>query len=224
MSKHLQNDLEKLKRHILAIGALVEESVENATHAFCARDIELAKKVILDEKVVDEWEVNVEEECLKLLALYQPVAQDLRFIASTIKVNSDLERMSDYCVKISKRTLSLSKEAPIEIPDNIQRMIQVTKKMVRDSLDAFSRRDATHSRQICVQDDEVDALQREMIKFLRESIQKEPKFVDQFLDLLTVTQGIERIADLATNIAQDVVYMVEGEIIRHKENQYPRKS
>ncbi|MEZ4846786.1 MAG: phosphate signaling complex protein PhoU [Bdellovibrionota bacterium] len=128
MSKHLQNDLEKLKRHILAIGALVEESVENATHAFCARDVDLAKKVIQDDEVVDAWEVNVEEECLKLLALYQPVAQDLRFIASTIKVNSDLERMGDYCVKISKRTLSLSKEAPIEIPDKIQRMIQLTKK------------------------------------------------------------------------------------------------
>ncbi len=223
MSKHLQNDLEKLKRHILAIGALVEESVENATHAFCARDVDLAKKVIEDDEVVDEWEVNVEEECLKLLALYQPVAQDLRFIASTIKVNSDLERMGDYCVKISKRTLSLSKEAPIEIPLQIQKMIQLAKKMVRDSLDAFSRKDATHSRQICIQDDEVDALQREMIRLLRTNMQNEPKFVDQFLDLLTVTQGIERIADLATNIAQDVVYMVEGEIIRHKEDEYPRK-
>lgn len=217
MSKHLQNDLEKLKRHILAIGALVEESVENATQAFCARDVELANKVIDDDEVVDEWEVNVEEECLKLLALYQPVAQDLRFIASTIKVNSDLERMGDYCVKISKRTLSMSKEAPIEIPDQIQKMIQLTKKMVRDSLDAFSRKDATHSRQICADDDKVDALRKEVMKSLRTSIQKEPKFVDQFLDLLTVTQGIERIADLATNIAQDVVYMVEGEIIRHKE-------
>ncbi len=223
MSKHLQNDLEKLKRHILAIGALVEESVENATQAFCARDVELAKKVIEDDELVDQWEVNVEEECLKLLALYQPVAEDLRFIASVIKVNSDLERMGDYCVKISKRTLSLSKEAPIEIPLQIQKMIQLAKKMVRDSLDAFSRKDATHSRRICVQDDEVDALQREMIKLLRTNMQNEPKFVDQFLDLLTVTQGIERIADLATNIAQDVVYMVEGEIIRHKEDQYPRK-
>jgi phosphate transport system protein len=217
MSKHLQNDLEKLKRHILAIGALVEESVENATHAFCARDVDLAKKVIDDDELVDQWEVNLEEECLKLLALYQPVAEDLRFIASTIKVNSDLERMGDYCVKISKRTLSMSKEAPIEIPLQIQKMIDLTKKMVRDSLDAFSRKDATHSRKICQADDEVDALRKEMIKLLRTNIQKEPKFVDQFLDLLTVTQGIERIADLATNIAQDVVYMVEGEIIRHKE-------
>lgn len=217
MSKHLQNDLEKLKRHILAIGALVEESVENATHAFCARDVDLAKKVIDDDELVDQWEVNLEEECLKLLALYQPVAEDLRFIASTIKVNSDLERMGDYCVKISKRTLSMSKEAPIEIPLQIQKMIDLTKKMVRDSLDAFSRKDASHSRKICQSDDEVDALRKEMIKLLRTNIQKEPKFVDQFLDLLTVTQGIERIADLATNIAQDVVYMVEGEIIRHKE-------
>lgn len=222
MSKHLQNDLEKLKKNILSIGTLVEEAVENATQAFFSRDIELAKKVIEQDDAVDAQEVNVEEDCLKLLALYQPVAEDLRFIASTIKVNSDLERIGDYCVKIAKRTLSLSKETPIETPEQIQKMIQLAKEMLRDSLNAFSRRDATYSRQICVRDDEVDVLQKETIKLLRKNMQNEPKYIDQLLDLVTVAQGVERIADLATNIAQDVVYMVEGEIIRHKEDEYPR--
>lgn len=217
MSKHLQNDLEKLKRHLLAIGALVEDGVENATKAFFTRDVELAKKVIQNDDVVDEYEVDVEEECLKLLALYQPVARDLRFIASVIKVNSDLERMGDYCVKIAKRTLSLSKDPPIEIPVQITKMVQLAKGMVRDSLDAFSKKDAAGSRKIVIRDDEVDALQKETFRLLRKQMQEEPKNIEQFLDLVTVAQGVERIADLSTNIAEDVVYMVEGEIIRHKE-------
>ncbi len=224
MSKHLQNDLEKLKRHILDMGALVEESVENATVAFFTRDIELAKKVVEGDEIVDQREVNVEEECLKLLALYQPVARDLRFIASVIKVNSDLERMGDYCVKIAKRTLSLSKEPPIEIPVQIQKMVQLAKSMVRDSLDAFSRKDSAHSRKICLRDDEVDLLQKETFRLLRRQMQEDPKNIEQFLDLVTVAQGVERIADLSTNIAEDVVYMVEGEIIRHKEDELPKLS
>ena len=223
MSKHLQNDLEKLKKNILAIGGLVEEAVENATQAFFTRDIELAKKVIEQDRDVDQQEVDVEEECLKILALYQPVAEDLRFIASTIKVNGDLERMGDYCVKIAKRTLSLSKEVPIDTPPQIQTMIQLAKSMVRESLNAFARKDASQSRELCVRDDEVDLLMKETIRLLRKNMQEEPKYIDQLLDLITVTQGVERIADLATNIAQDVVYMVEGEIIRHKQDQYPRK-
>ncbi len=219
MSKHLQNDLEKLKRHILAIGALVEDGVENATQAFFNRDVELAKKVVQNDDVVDEYEVNVEEECLKLLALYQPVARDLRFITSVIKVNSDLERMGDYCVKIAKRTLSLSKDPPIETPAQIKQMVQLAKAMVRDSLDAFSRRDAKGSRKIVVRDDEVDKLQKETFRLLRKQMQEEPKNIEQFLDLVTIVQGVERIADLSTNIAEDVVYMVDGEIIRHKEDE-----
>ncbi len=222
MSKHLQKDLEKLKKNILEIGGLVEQAVENVTQAFFARDIEAAKKVIENDYNVDLREVDVEEECLKLLALYQPVAGDLRFITTVIKVNNDLERMGDYCVKIAKRTLSLSKEPPIEIPIQIQNMVTKTKKMVQESLDAFSRKDASRSRQICVGDDEVDDLQRETFRLLRKNMQNEPKYIDQLLDLVTVTQGVERIADLATNIAQHVVYMVEGEIIRHKEDEYPR--
>ncbi|MCB0327061.1 MAG: phosphate signaling complex protein PhoU [Bdellovibrionales bacterium] len=224
MSVHLQNDLEKLKQSILDIGILVEDTVEKSMKAFRKREVDLAKEVIADDEIINQREVEIEEECLKLLALYQPVAEDLRFITSVVKMNNDLERMGDCSVKIAKRTLSLSKEPPIEIPLDIEVMIKEVKSMVKDCLDAFFNKDTTFAREICVRDDRVDALHRKVIKDLRSRMHESPNEIDQLLDLITAAQGLERIADLATNIAQDVVYMVEGDIIRHQEDQYPRKS
>ncbi|MEZ4705479.1 MAG: phosphate signaling complex protein PhoU [Bdellovibrionota bacterium] len=222
MSVHLQKDLESLKEDILKIGTLVEETVEKCMKAFRKRDVVLASQVIKDDEIINKTEVEIEEECLKLLALYQPVAQDLRFITSVIKMNNDLERMGDCSVKIAKRTLSLSKEPPIEIPQEIEEMIQVTKSMVKDCLGAFFNQDPRFAREICVRDDTVDHLNRKVIKDLRSRMHKVPDEIDQMLDLITAAQGLERIADLATNVAQDVVYMVEGDIIRHKENELVR--
>lgn len=216
MSKHLQNDLNNLKHEVLEIGTMVEEAVENSMRAFRKGDVETASAIIKQDEIINEKEVILEEECLKLLALYQPVAKDLRFITSVIKINNDLERMGDISVKISKRTLSLAKELPIELPDQLKEMISLTRSMVKDSLDAFFRKDATYSREICKRDEDVDRLNREILKLLRDKMQSDPDHIDQYLDMVTATKGIERIADLATNIAQDVVYMVEGEIIRHK--------
>lgn len=215
MSKHLQNDLQHLKSEVLQIGTMVEEAVEQSMRAFRKADVETAKKIIKQDEIINHKEVVLEEECLKLLALYQPVAKDLRFITSVIKINNDLERMGDISVKISKRTLSLAKELPIELPDQLKEMIKVTRSMVKDSLDAFFRRDATDSREICQRDEHVDQLNREILGLLRDNMRSDPDHIDQYLDMVTATKGIERIADLATNIAQDVVYMVEGEIIRH---------
>jgi phosphate transport system protein len=218
MSKHLENDLEKLKKDILQIGTMVEETVEKAMRAFRKGDVETSKKIIETDEIINAKEVEVEEECLKLLALYQPVAQDLRFITTVIKINNDLERMGDISVKIAKRTISLSKELPIDIPEQLTQMTRITKSMVKDSLNAFFNKDASHSREICQRDDQVDKLHKETIRLLREKMQEDGKNIDQYLDMVTATKGIERIADLATNIAQDVVYMVEGEIIRHQNN------
>ncbi|MCB1197543.1 MAG: phosphate signaling complex protein PhoU [Bdellovibrionota bacterium] len=216
MSKHLRNDLQHLKKELLFIGMTVEEAVEKSMRAFRKGDVDTARKIIEDDEVINAKEVEIEEECLKLLALYQPVAKDLRFLATVIKINNDLERMGDISAKISKRTISMAKELPIELPDQLKEMIQVTKTMVKDSLDAFFRQDASDSRQICKRDVIVDKLNKEIFRLVREKMQADPNNIDQYLDIVTATKSIERIADLATNIAQDVVYMVEGEIIRHK--------
>ncbi len=216
MSKHLQRDLDALKQDLLEVGTRVEEAVEKSILAFQERNLELAQKVIKDDDKIDKREVEVEEECLKMLALHQPVAQDLRFIAAVIKMNNDLERMGDCAAKMARRTLSLVKDPPISLPSSLWRMTDLTLKMVRGCLDSFVKRDPKFAREICVKDDEVDQINRSIIKDLRRRMHEHPDQIDQALDIISFTQRIERIADLATNIAQDVVYLVEGEIIRHK--------
>jgi len=216
MSKHLQNDLNALKKDLLHIGNLVDEMVEKSMRAFRKGDAETAKQIIQDDQVINDKEVEIEEECLKLLALYQPFAKDLRFLTTAIKINNDLERMGDISAKIAKRTVSLAKNEPIELPEKLKEMIKVTKSMVKDALDAFFRQDATDSREICKRDILVDQLNKDIFRLTREKMHQEPQYIDQFLNIVSATKAIERIADLATNIAEDVVYMVEGEIIRHQ--------
>jgi phosphate transport system protein len=221
MAKHLQRELEVLKKNLLATGAMVEEAIEKACIAFDEHRSDLAGEVIQNDARINRSEVEVEEACLKILALYQPVAEDLRFIATVIRINSDLERMGDYAVSIAERANHLMK-SPIPVPKDMGRLAQLAKKMVRDSLDAFVRRDTKFARQICANDDDVDGVHRTIIEEIRDSMKKNPDQIDSLLDLFTTARRLERIADMSTNIAQDVVYMVEGEIIRHRPDQYPR--
>src|SRR5581483_10375461 len=168
------------------------------------------------DNIIDEEENHVEEECLKLLALHQPVAVDLRRIAAALKINTDLERMGDLAEDIAERALHLSHFPPIPIPAKLQKMTDLTTAMVRQSLDAFVNLDQKLARLVCRLDDEVDQYNEAIIQELIAIMQKSPEMVEPGLSLFSATRHLERIADHATNIAEDVVYLVEGEIIRHR--------
>ncbi|MCB0309343.1 MAG: phosphate signaling complex protein PhoU [Bdellovibrionales bacterium] len=215
MSKHLQNELENLNRDLLYIASLVKENVRKSMVAFYERRVELAREVIEADEKIDQKEVQVEEECLKLLALHQPVAQDLRFIAVVMKVNNDLERMGDSAVGIARRAIHIVKEVPCKTPGDLKVMTEKAVKMVDDSLDAFIRKDVEAAKAVSMADDEVDVLQKNILKQLRKDMESDPKTIPSALDVFTITRRIERIADYATNICEDIIYMVEGNIVRH---------
>ena len=215
MSKHLQNELDQLNRDLLYIASLVKENVRKSMVSFYERRTELAEEVIEGDEKIDQKEVQVEEECLKLLALHQPVAQDLRFIAVVMKVNNDLERMGDSAVGIARRAIHILKEVPCKVPEELKTMTERAIQMVDDSLDAFIRKDAGAARAISGRDDEVDQLHKSILKQLQKSMEEDPKTIPSALDVFTITRRIERIADYATNVCEDIIYMVEGNIVRH---------
>lgn len=215
MSKHLERDLEQLSRDIVTIGGMVEEATQQAVVALQERRAELAETVIANGIKIDGREVAIEESCLKMLALHQPVAEDLRFIAVVIKINSDLERMGDLAINIAQRAAFLISQEPIPFPAQLPAMGTATITMVRRSLDALVKRDPHIARQVCRDDDEVDRLNRTIIGDLIALMKQDAGKIDRALSLFSATRHLERIADHATNIAEDVVYLVEGDIIRH---------
>lgn len=216
MTKHLERDLESLQHDILSMAASVEDAIHKATRALQSRDPVLAQEVIAGDNEIDEEENHVEEKCLKILALHQPVAIDLRRIAAVIKINSELERMADLAEEIAERALSLAEGPHIPIPEKLQRMADLTTSMVRQSLDAFVNLDTRLARVVCRLDDEVDRYNRTMVDDLMRIMRESPDMVEPGVSMFSATRHLERIADHATNIAEDVVYLVEGEIIRHR--------
>jgi phosphate transport system protein len=216
MSKHLERDLDSLKEDLLILAASVEEALHKAIRALQERDAELAEEVIVGDRQIDEDENHVEEECLKMLALHQPVAIDLRRIAAAMKINGELERMADLAEDIAERAVHLAGLPPMAIPSRLQRMTDLTTSMVRQSLDAFVNLDARQARTVCRLDDEVDHYNNEIIAELIAVMRSSPAMVEPGLSFFSATRHLERIADHATNIAEDVVYLVEGEIIRHR--------
>jgi phosphate transport system protein len=218
MSQHLQRDLDNLQRDLLALAASVEEAIHKAIRALQDRQPHLAQQVIDGDNQIDMEENHVEEECLKILALHQPVAIDLRRIAAALKINTDLERMADLAEDIAERALHLAELTPTPIPRKLQAMTDLTTTMVRQSLDAFVNLDPGQARLVCRLDDEVDRYNNEIIAELIQMMRSSPAQVEPGLSLFSATRHLERIADHATNIAEDVVYLVEGEIIRHRLN------
>ncbi len=217
MSIHLARDLENLQRQILAMASSVEQTVEQAIRALYERDAEMAMKV-LDAEVdteIDLEENRIEEDCLKILALHQPVAVDLRRIAAILKINTDLERMADLAVNIAERAAEYIRGPELPIPGVFRQMTDLTNTMVREALDSFVNLDAQSARRVCRLDEEVDRYNREIIEKIIQLMKKSPDNVEPGLDLFSAARHLERIADHATNIAEDVVYLVEGEIIRH---------
>jgi len=223
MSKHLQRDLEGLKKEILGAGALVEEATNKAITALTERRTDLAEEVMRSDGEIDQQEVHVEDQCLKILALHQPVATDLRFVVAAMKVNNDLERMGDLAVNIAERAAYLSSHEPLGVPLDFPRMAERVRAMVRQSLDALVNRDAKQAWKICSDDDEVDAANRQMFEALERLMTNDPSAVKRAIHTLSASRHLERIADLATNIAEDVVFMVEGEVIRHRLEDYGKK-
>jgi phosphate transport system protein len=216
MAKHLERQIDVLNQKILMVGTLVEEAIAKAISALVNRNAELARKVIESDDAIDHMEVDVEEECLKVLALYQPVAADLRFVVAVLKINNDLERMGDLARNIAKRVAYLAAREPVDLPPEFRAMAAKAQSMVRRSLDALVNRDATLARQIRDDDDEVDEMQRSIRDRIERSIKANPTKTELFMRLISVTRHLERLADMATNVAEDVIYMVEGEIVRHR--------
>src|SRR5262245_32786255 len=216
MSKHLQRDLEELHKDIMTAAASVEEMIYKSTRALQTRDVALAQQVIAGDALIDLLENRVDEECLKILALHQPVAKDLRRTTAALMIITDLERIADLAVDIAERAVSLSRPPFVPVPEKLQRMTDLATSMVRQSLDAFVNLDSHHARRVVRLDDEVDRLNVEIIEELVGVMRRSPDLIEPGLSLFSATRHLERIADHATNIAEDVVYLVEGEIVRHK--------
>lgn len=220
MSQHFLREIEHLKKKLLVVGAKVEESIAKAIAAVVKRDAKLALEVVQGDEEIDQMEVDVEEDCLKILALHQPVAIDLRLVVAVLKINNDLERMADHAVNIARRAEYLATYSAVELPADLELMLHKTQTMVRQSLDALVNQDTTLARKVCRDDEEVDQLNRQMHTLIQDRIRADPERVEQLIHQLSVSRQLERIADLATNVAEDVIYTVEGEIIRHQTAAY----
>jgi len=215
MNSHLTHALEELKRKIFTLVAMVEDNLTAAVKSVQNRDEETARKVIGLDFEIDNMEVSVEEECLKLLALHQPVAIDLRFIIAVLKLNNDLERIGDLAVNIAERAVYIAKVPAVPTLFYFDDMAAKARKMLKNSIDALINADSELAAKVCEADDEVDAINRDVYIQVKGAIKKYPEHLDALINLLSVSRHLERIADHATNIAEDVIYLVKGDIVRH---------
>lgn len=225
MTKHFLRDLDSLRRAVLLNGRAVETAFEKAIAALMNGGRELAAEVIEGDAAIDEREIEIEVECLKILALHQPVAHDLRFLVAVLKVNNDLERIGDLSKNLAKNAIRMAEIDADPVPVGFHEMSRRTRAMVRDSLDALIEPNIETARAVLAADDAVDALEAELIQQLLETMRADPSRIEASVCLLDVARGMERIADMATNIAEDIVFLVEGELIRHAyrhEDQAPR--
>ncbi len=220
MARIMEREIEKLKKAILELGAIVQERVNQAVKAIQDRNARLAEKVIAGDPEIDQMEVDLEEECLKILALHQPVAIDLRFIIAVLKINNDLERIGDLAVDIAERAAFLATQKKIDTPLDFPAMCEKTQLMLKKSLDSLVNLDARTALDVCASDDEVDEMNRQMYKKIEAGILKHPEQIDCYVHILSASRHLERIADHATNIAEDVIYMVTGDIVRHRAENY----
>jgi len=216
MSLHLTRDLEALKKELLQLGNLVEYAIDSAILALHNRETTLADRVLQIELEINEKEVFIEEECLKMLALHQPVAVDLRFIVAVLKVDNDLERMGDFAKNIAKRALDLAHLQPVPVfPEFVVELPDLVRTMVRKSLDSLVTLDVDLARSIIKMDKRVDEINAKMYLEVRRLITEDVTRTEAALNLLSCSRHMERIADLSTNIAEDVLFMVEGKVMRH---------
>jgi phosphate transport system protein len=207
--------LDELKQRLLIMGGLAEQAVDRAIHGYITRDLALCRRVLEDEKVINASEREIDEIAVDLLAMQQPMAVDLRFLFSVIKINADLERVGDQAVNIAERALDLAKLPTADLPVDIARMASLSAGMVHQALQAFIEENAELAQQILERDDVVDAMNREAFESLTQVMQANSSLTRQALDSLIVARNLERVADHATNIAEDVIFWVRGADVRH---------
>jgi phosphate transport system protein len=212
---HFEEDLQALKQRLLNMGALVEERVHQAILSLIERRQELAEKVMGGDKEVNDLQIEIDDRCLKLLALQQPMATDLRLITAAMKINSDLERIGDQAVNIAENVIKILPHPPLKPIFELPRMADSAERMTRDSLDAFVRRDVDLARHVLKRDDEVDLLKDHVFRVLLTYMMADPGTIERALGLILISRNLERIADHATNIAEDVIFLVEARDVRH---------
>ena len=215
MSQHLQKEIDALKEKIIFMGTEVEDRVYRATVSLINRNQQMAQAVLSGDHEIDDLEVAIEEDCLKILALYQPVATDLRFIIAVLKINSDLERVGDLAVGIAERSSFLIDQPAIPIAFDMTAMMRTVESMLTRSIEALVNLDVQKAYRVRAEDDRVDAMNRDMYALVKEDLAKYPEHINILLHSLSISRHLERIADHATNIAEDVIYLVKAEIIRH---------
>lgn len=216
MGNHLRSELDKLKKNLLSLSTEVEDALNKAILSVRNSDQKLAKEVIEADHHIDQREVEVEEQCLAILALHQPVAKDLRFVIAILKINNDLERIGDLAVNISERTIHLAKQDKIQIPFDFIKMSEKSLLMLKRSLDAFINMDLKLANEVWESDDEIDTMNREVYARVYAGVKKNPEQVEPLIHYLSISRHLERIGDYATNICEDVIYMAEGRIVRHQ--------
>ena len=212
---HFEEELQALKNRLLNMGALVEERVHDATHALIDRRVDTAERIIAGDQEINELQIEIDERCLRLLALQQPMASDLRLITAAMKINADLERIGDQAVNIAEQAVRVLAHPPLKPQIDLPRMAEIAERMTRESLDAFVRKDAKLARSILARDDEVDQLKDHVFRVLLTYMMADPGTIERALSLILVSRHIERIADHATNIAEDVIFVVEAKDVRH---------
>jgi phosphate transport system protein len=212
-----------MQHKVLNLSRVIEANVHKAIQALMGRDVKLAQTVIDSDEDIDQMEVEVEEQCIRIIALYQPVAVDLRYVIAVMKVNNDLERVGDLAVNIAERAIFLSQEDPVRIPFDFDDMAQKSTDMLHQSLEALFKRNKDLAQDVCGADDAVDELNRQMYDKVYAGIRTQPEDVEAFVHYLSVSRHLERIADYATNIAEDAIYMIDGRIVRHQPEEFPPK-
>jgi phosphate transport system protein len=215
MERHADQEFDALKRELVHMAALAEAAIGNAIRALLLRDVQAADDVLRADDAINRMELAIDERCLRMLALYQPEASDLRFLAMALKINNDLERIGDQAVNIAERTLELLKEASLKPLIDIPHLAQLVQAMLKHSVDAFVHRDTALARSVCQRDDEVDVLDDQMFRELLTYMMQDPRTITRAVNLILVSRHLERVADHATNIAEDVIYLVEGRHIKH---------
>lgn len=212
---HFEGDLEALKHRLLHMGSLVEDLSNKALVALMERRVELARAVLEGDAAVNALQIEIDDRCLKMLALQQPMATDLRLITSAMKMGADLERIGDQAVNIAETALRLLETPPLKPVIDIAEMADIAQKMTRDALDSFVRRDSALAREVLERDDRVDHLKDRVFRVLLTHMMADPGTIERALGLILISRNIERIADHATNIAEDVIFLVEGRDVRH---------
>ena len=213
--RHFHDELSHVKVRLLTMSGEAEAALSLAVEALLERDEEKARRVIAGDRVIDSMEVEIEEQCINLLALQQPMARDLRMLTSALKIANDLERVGDHAVNIAQSTERLTQARPITPEPEIVEMARLARDMLSDALEAFIRGDANAGREVCLRDDKVDALHRSVFRILLTHMMEDPHMIGAGMELFLVSRNLERVADLATNIGEDVVFLVEGKSIKH---------